>query len=65
MEEEDVEYSRSPPVAIIDDDELLLEDDPVLDFPYCSRAEPLTTTLRKVIHFFEYGMAHLSVNAQK
>jgi len=65
MEEDDVvEYARSPPVAIIDDDELLLEGDPVLEFPYYSRAEPLTTTLRKIIHFFEYGMVHLSVDAQ-
>jgi ubiquitin carboxyl-terminal hydrolase 34 len=64
QEDDVVDYSRSPPVAIIDDDELLLEGDPVLEFPYSSPTESLTATLRKIIHFFEYGMAYLSVDAR-
>lgn len=61
IEDDDIEYGQSPPVAIIEDDELLLEGDPVLDFPYASTNEPLTATLRKIIHFFEYGMPYLYI----
>lgn len=57
MEDEDIEYGQSPPVAVIDDDdELLFDCDPVLDFPYASGNEPVMVTVRKIAHFFEHGM---------
>lgn len=59
MEDDDIEYGQSPPVAVIeddDDDELLFDCDPVLDFPYASGNEPVMVTVRKIAHFFEHGM---------
>ncbi|ELR08910.1 hypothetical protein VC83_05858 [Pseudogymnoascus destructans] len=55
MEDEDIEYGQSPPVAVIDDDdELLFDCDPVLDFPYACGNEPVMVTVRKIAHFFEH-----------
>ncbi|KFX98867.1 hypothetical protein V490_02068 [Pseudogymnoascus sp. VKM F-3557] len=55
MDDEDIEYGRSPPVAVIDDDDDLIFDcDPVLNFPYASGNEPVMVTVRKIAHFFEH-----------
>lgn len=62
----DTEYAdQSPAVAIIDDgdddgdevdeDGLLTDNDPVLDFPYVSPSEPLAATARRVARFLEFG----------
>ncbi len=56
MEDDDIEYGQSPSVAVIDDDESLFDSDPVLNFPYSSVNEPVTTTVRKITQFFEHGM---------
>jgi hypothetical protein len=56
MEDEDIEYGQNSPVAVIDDDELLFDGDPVLRFPYVSGNEPVMVTVRKIVNFFEYGM---------
>lgn len=48
--------NRSPPVAIIDDDDdLSIESDPLLDFPYRGIGETLAGTVRKIARFLEYG----------
>ncbi|KAL3423599.1 ubiquitin carboxyl-terminal hydrolase [Phlyctema vagabunda] len=44
---DEVEYvARSPPLAIIDDDEVLM--DPMSDFPYNNRGEPLISTVARL-----------------
>jgi ubiquitin carboxyl-terminal hydrolase 34 len=51
----DGDYRRSPPVAIIDEDDVLEDSDPVLDFPYAGPNETLAGTSRKIARYFEYG----------
>jgi ubiquitin carboxyl-terminal hydrolase 34 len=48
---------QTPPVAIIEDDELLLESDldPMSQFPYSSITEPLRNVVLKIEKFLEYG----------
>jgi ubiquitin carboxyl-terminal hydrolase 34 len=57
VNEEESDYgNRSPQVAIIGDEEnLLLDNDPILDFPYRIPTEPLPAAVRKIAQFFEYG----------
>ncbi len=59
VNEDESEFgNRSPPVAIIDDDDdLAIESDPLLDFPYRGIGEPLAGTVRKIARFLEYGKA--------
>jgi ubiquitin carboxyl-terminal hydrolase 34 len=45
--------SRSPPLAIIDEDELFV--DPILSFPYNSEGESLVNTVKRLVHFLQYG----------
>jgi ubiquitin carboxyl-terminal hydrolase 34 len=57
VNEDESEFgNRSPQVAIIDeDDDLQLDNDPMLDFPYRAIAEPLPAVVRKIARFLEYG----------
>jgi ubiquitin carboxyl-terminal hydrolase 34 len=57
VNEDESEFgNRSPQVAIIEDeDDLGLDSDPMLDFPYRVPPEPLPAAVRKIARFFEYG----------
>ena len=56
-EDIDVEYSDSPQVAMIDDnDEVILDTDPVLTYPYMNSNESVNGTLRRLRNCFENGM---------
>lgn len=46
--------SRSPPLAIIDEDELFV--DPILSFPYNGDGESLVNTVKRLAHFIQFGM---------
>jgi ubiquitin carboxyl-terminal hydrolase 34 len=55
IHEDDEEFTtRSPPLAIIDEDELFV--DPFLHFPYNNDGESLVATVRRLVHFIQYGM---------
>jgi ubiquitin carboxyl-terminal hydrolase 34 len=58
---EDGEYyaSRSPPLAIIDEDELFV--DPILSFPYNGEGETLVNTVKRLVHFVQYGRSLLPI----
>lgn len=45
--------NRSPPLAIIDEDELFA--DPILSFPYNGDGESLVNTVKRLVHFIQYG----------
>ena len=47
--------NRSPPLAIIDEDELFA--DPFLSFPYNSGTETLHNTVKRVVNFIQQGMS--------
>jgi hypothetical protein len=51
--------NRSPPVAIIEDDEdeINLDSDPMLDFPFRGD-EALPVTARKIARYLEFGKLH-------
>ena len=57
VNEDESEFgNRSPQVAIIEeDDDLLLDSDPMLDFPYRGVTEPLPAVVRKIARCLEYG----------
>lgn len=44
--------SRSPPLAIIDEDELFV--DPILSFPYNGDGESLVNTVKRLAHFIQF-----------
>jgi ubiquitin carboxyl-terminal hydrolase 34 len=46
--------NRSPPLAIIDEDELFV--DPILNFPYNGDGESLANTVKRLAHFIQFGM---------
>jgi len=52
--DEDDFATQSPPVAIIDDDELFNE--PMLNFPYHDSGETLLYAARKVARYIQWGM---------
>ena len=56
VNEDESEFGNpSPQVAIIDDgDEINLDGDPLLDFPFRGD-EPLPVTARKIARYLEYG----------
>lgn len=61
--EDETEYDdQTPPVAIIDDDDLLLESDPdpMMQFPYCGNGESLPNVVQKIARFIEYGKELIS-----
>ncbi len=57
VNEDESEFgNRSPQVEIIgDEDALLLDGDPMLEFPYRGSTEPLPVAVRKIARFLEYG----------
>lgn len=57
INEDESEFgNRSPQVAIIaSEDDLLIDTDPILEFPYRIPDEPLPAAVRKIARFFEYG----------
>lgn len=53
--------NRSPPLAIIDENELFI--DPYLSFPYNTQNETLVDTVKRLAHFLQYGRS-LSFHSQ-
>jgi hypothetical protein len=55
--DEDSEFANQDlSVAIIDDDDdILLDEDPIRLFPYNDVGESLPSTVRKISRFFEFG----------
>lgn len=53
--EDDQEFeNRSPPVAIIGEDEIF--GDPMQEFPYAQEGEPLVNTTKRLIAFVQHGI---------
>ena len=60
MIEEDTGFdSQDPPMAIIDEEEIFLDIDPMMDFPYCGDEEALVDAVIKVARFLQYGNVNL------
>ena len=55
VSEDDADYrDRSPPVAIIGEDEIY--SDPMESFPYVQPGETLVGTMKRLCSFIQYGM---------
>jgi ubiquitin carboxyl-terminal hydrolase 34 len=46
--------AQSPPLAIIDEDDLFV--DPIHNFPFRTEGESLATTMKRLCYFVQYGM---------
>lgn len=59
LNEEDDFAPDNPPVAIINDDDLL--DEVMLGFPYLDHHETLQNAAKKLAHFIQYGKSPLTL----